>query len=344
MFTLCSDLTIGNFRFSGVNEIVITRSIHNLADTAVVNLPSLARISRKGETQPNTILTGDQFSDGDPVTIRLGYNNELLTEFSGFVRKREKNVLLQVVCEGYSWLLRRNACSGFYAEISVQDILKSAISGVDPAYPISIQCQADFTLANVDMDGKSGFDLINGLYKYTDGCLACFFIEPATLWCGLVYSGYAKGTDLFNAGTVSYRPGYNTPAENTLGQRFATDDPVLVTYQKKMPNGATLFATSGSAGGNLKIRNKVLNHIADQPTLEQLAVEKSYQLNYVGCNGWLPSFLDPFCAPGYLATLVDDRNPALNGTYLVESTKTTFGQRGARRNVTPGPLTGFANK
>ena len=58
-------------------------------------------------------------------------------------------------------------------------------------------------------------------------------------------------------------------------------------------------------------------------------------------TGTLTAFLQPYCAPGWIVSLTDDRFPEHNGQYLVESTRVTFGTQGARRYVGLGPKLGF---
>ena len=88
MFVPGSEITIGQFRFSGAHEVRIKQSLHSIVNTATIQIPSVAKIIRDGKMNPKGIITGKQFNDGNEVTIRLGYNNDLKTEFKGFVKRR----------------------------------------------------------------------------------------------------------------------------------------------------------------------------------------------------------------------------------------------------------------
>lgn len=345
-FVLNSDITIGKFRFSGVNEVRISRSLHSIADTATIKIPSISKIISNGKVSPDAVITGKQFSDGDPVTIKLGYNGNLRTEFSGFVKRRNLDMPLAVECEGYSWLLRRNNVNDFYPSITVKDLLTAALSGIDSNYNITVQCSVDFELSNVLIDNKSGFDVINDLLKYTDGCLSCFFIQPDTLWCGLVYTPYANGNDPFGGAPddnlVNYRLGYNVVKDNTLNERLTENDPVQVKYSKKLSNGSIISSTSDAFGNGARTQSKILNHINDVATLSLLANEKAYRLNYSGYEGSINTFHEPYCLPGYKAYITDDWYPERNGTYLIEGTEVDFGVTGARRIIEAGTQSGFA--
>jgi len=342
MLALSSEVTIGKFKFSGVYAVHISRSIHSLVETATITLPSLARILKDGKIMPDDVVTGKQFSDGDLVTIKLGYNGALKTEFVGFVQKRDVNMPLEVRCEGFSWLLRRNNVNNFWSSVSVKGLLEEAVSGID-GYSITVKCETDLKLTDVRMANKCGFDVISSLSKYTDGCLKCFFIEPGVLWCGLAYTPIAHGSSTMSDRQVKYRLGFNSLQENNLSDLNVEDDPVEVTYSRRLADGRKIIASSVSSGGIARSHNRILNHVPDVASLSLLATEKAYQLNYSGYEGSLTAFLQTFTAPGDLATLSDSRYPDRNGQYLVESTEVNFGVNGARRTIELGPRLGFLN-
>ena len=342
MFVLNSDITIGEFRFSGVHDVRITRSMHSAVETAVIKIPSVAKVMIDGKSSADTVVTGNQFADGDPVVIKLGYDGLLQTEFKGFVKSRDMNMPLEVTCEGYSWLLARNTVNISVQNISISDLLQEALSGIDSEYAITVICNADMVLSNVQVNGN-GLDVLKAIHKYTDGCLSCFFIDPDVLWCGPVYTSLAANADLFGNGAVQYRPGYNIIKENSLKLRSVTDDEVVVKYSKRSGRGSVLSATSDvySAG---RTYSKILNQLTDAGALQQLANEKAYRLNYGGYEGAVETFLQPFCAPGFMAYITDSLYPERNGNYLIESVSTHFGMSGARRTVEPGPAQGFAKQ
>lgn len=343
MFVLTSDITIGKFRFSGVNAVEIKRSIHSIADTATITLPSISKIVNNGKTLPGVTITGKQFQDGDPVVIQLGYNGEMQTEFRGFVKQRNMKMPLTIECEGYSWLMRRNSVSNFWKSISIKDLLAEAVSGIDSKYTISVRCDVDMELTNVGVNQECGFDVIKRISACTDGNLTCFFIKPDVLWCGLLYSPVAKGNDVLNLGTVNYRIGYNVVKDNSLTQHTMEQYPADVKYSKKQSDGNKATEASDAFKNYTRTHSKVLNQIKQSAALKQLANEKAYQLNYSGYEGHINTFLQPYVAPGYDAYVADDRYPELNGTYLVESTEVHFGLSGARRIVEIGPKKGFIN-
>ncbi len=342
MFVLSSDITIGNFRFSGVYEVCIKRSMHSIADNAIIKLPSIGKIASKNKTLAETITTGKKFRDGDPVTIKLGYNGILQTEFRGFVNHRSLAMPLTISCDGYGWLLRRNSVKIFAKVITVENLLLKAVDQLERGYKIKIRCTVDFKLTNVQIPGCSGFEVITNIIKYTDGCLTCFFIEPDVLWCGFVYSLVSRGRDMFKSGMVDYKLGYNVINDNDLKERSVENDPVEVTYSSKLASGEKCSGVSDTRNGIARTYNRILNQVKDATALKELAIEKAEKLNYSGYEGSIVGFLEPYAAPGATASIADVRYPERNGKYLIESTEVRFGVNGARRIVEIGPMMGIA--
>jgi len=344
MFALCSDITIGKFRFSGVNEVRISKSIHSISDTAVIKLPSIAKVITGGKVMPEYVITGKQFNEGDPVTINLGYNTSFKEEFQGFVTQCDLGMPLEVTCEGYSWLLRRNNINRFWGSVSVEELLVAAVEGINPDYTITVQCDVEMQLTNIRINDESGFDVISNLAKYTDNCLTCFFIQPNVLWCGFVYTPFAKGNYVLPDQVISYKLGYNCIKDNNLKVRLTENDPVEVKYFKKLANGTKISATSDVYNNAASNHTKIINHAGEQTSLQDMANEKAYRLNYSGYEGDLTAFLQPYASPGNEAYITDSRYPERNGNYLIESTEVNFGINGARRILEIGPLSGFANQ
>jgi hypothetical protein len=248
---------------------------------------------------------------------------------------------LEVHCEGYSWLMRRTRVARLNNADTVERLLEEAVSGIEEGQEITVQCELNMKLGKVSNDGDSGFDVVTNIMNYTDNCITCFFIESRKLWCGLLYTAWANGEDLFAAGKVKYRIGENVVRNHSLQLKQAVSDPVEVSYSKKLPNGQKIAQRSDVLKEHLRGHKKIINRVIEAGALKQLANEKAYQLNYIGFEGSITAFLEPFALPGYTACIEDSKFPEHNGEYLVESTEVVFGIQGARRTVELGPKKGF---
>jgi hypothetical protein len=81
--------------------------------------------------------------------------------------------------------------------------------------------------------------------------------------------------------------------------------------------------------------------VGDLADMQMMANEKQYEVNYAGYEGSINTFLQPFCAPGWIANIMDARYPTRNGKYMIEGTDIIYGMKGARIKVDIGPQLGF---
>lgn len=343
-FGLTSQIFLGNYVLNGLHEVRIKKSIHGLAESATIALPSVATM-RKGSLNEDGSITmnaggGVQtgqtrnfFKDGDSVTINLGYNGELLTEFRGFVKQRSLGMPLQVECEGFVRQLRlQTSVTKTYANTTLKQMLTDATAGTD----INVKCAVDFNISGVRLNNANGLQLCDWLRNATDRALTiCFIGDGSTLYAGLPYTLLAQGDEDFGFGRVAYRLGYNLKRDNGLRMKIPSE-PVDVIMQGRYATQAAVMVEAKDKYAKTKVQS-MLNHIPDNPTLQDLATEKQTFLNYTGLEGNLTGFLQPYCAPGWTVQLVDRLNPDANGVYIVESTEVVFGMGGARRMVELGP-------
>lgn len=330
-YVLNSEITIGTLKFKGVHEVRIKRSLHTYCDWASIKIPAISYLKGK-RSIPIAVPTANLFADGESVTIKLGYNDDLLTEFKGFVKRRNLGQMLEVECEGYAWQLRMNVdITKNYESTSAKELLEAACEGTG----IKVECPVDFPLSGIKLLHANGCKIIDHIKKCSEGILNIFFIKPDTLWCGLVYTPYLLGTPVFNMPTVGYRLGWNTHKENNLKERVPTE-PVQVII-----NGITVTGDSVRTDAKDKTAKRTekyfLNNVPSEAVMKKFAQEKVNQINYTGYEGTLTAFLQPFCEPGYLATIIDNRYPERNAKYLVEGTEVIFGINGARRIIEIGP-------
>lgn len=329
-FELNSVITIGDYRFTGVDDVVIRRGIHGYQETCVIKVPHVALI-RKGRTgTPVERNSADLFQPEMKVKVELGYNGNMRTEFEGFVRRRDINIPLVVECEGYSYLLRKVSLDKKYKQTTVKQILLDMCAGTG----IKVECPVDVPIRNWTIDGANGLKIIDELKRITERALTFFFIKPDTLWCGLVYTPYLAGSKVLSLPTVGYRIGWNTIRDNALVMQ-EPKEPVKVYINGKLASGE-LVRTESKEKTQARTVRYLLNNVPSEGSLESFAQEIQLKSNYKGWSGYLNAFLQPWIEPGYVIDLVDKKYAERNGMYLCESVETTFGTGGARRKVGVG--------
>lgn len=332
MFVLNSDITIGSFNFSGVHEVRIERNMHSYEDRAYIKLPSIARVSNGKKVDATKVSTATKFKDGDKVTIRLGYDNDLQTEFEGFVKRRQLGMPLEIECEGYSRLLRLQTITANLSKgIDVKQLLELACNGTG----ITVDCRVSFMIYGRNLVNANGCEVLDEIKKVSDGTLTIFFIEPKKLWCGLTYTPYLAGTEVFALPTAKYRLGYNCIKDNALKERIPNEK-VQVIINGQLATGDAVRTQSDEKVAARKVK-MLINGVRDVAVVKTFANEKANNMNYQGYEGSLTGFLQPYCLPGYNVVVKDSTYPERDGTYMAEGVYVTFGQNGARRRVELGP-------
>jgi hypothetical protein len=337
MFVLRSDISIGDLRFEGVQNVVIKRSVHSLIETAIIEVPAMAYMQDMGRTTPKKIVTATQIVTGSEVRIQLGYNGEMRTEFEGYVVSCRPGTPLQIICEGSSYLLRINVPGVHLGKTTVKELIKSAVSRTTGNKAIKVTCAVDMDVVNTSSASAIGMDIISELIRATKNNLCCFFIKPYELWCGLLYSDYTSGITISNDENIGYRIGYNTLKENTLAEHVGNGKTATVEYKRKTSTGDVLTGVSVNRWGGVTKETAILNQILQEKNLAELADEKAIRNNYKGYEGDFTAFLQPYAAPGGSVKIVNNNMPEMDGVYLIESTEVTFGINGARRKIELGP-------
>ena len=342
-FELNSDIQIGDFHFSGVSDLLISRSVHSYSDSAVLTIPAICKV-RSGNQVSDYQASADLISDRDPVRISLGYNGSLRQEFRGFVRRRSLSMPLQVECEGLSQVMRLDMDVSASLEVTSSTQLASYLrKGFKGAgIPINVVVADDLPLQNLLLTHVNGTEICDAVKRFSQETMSIFFKDFSTLWMGLLYTPLRHGNDPLSSGKVLYRPGYNCLRDGGLREHTASD-PVQIVFHNFSATGVrTQVLSEADEKGRARQEVSIMNNIGDAATLLRLANEKMYQFNYKGYSGYLTGFLEPYCAPGWLAEVRDDLYPERNGAYLVESTEVRFGKGGARRKVELGPALGFS--
>jgi len=313
MKTLCSRITIGGVSFRGVHEVIVKRSIFEPGAMATVKVPVTAVLRRSG-TPPTRIETAQVINVGDAVTIELGYDGKLRTEFVGYVKLKNLKTPLEIECEDAFFKTRsvRVTCSGLN---TLGGVL--AMTGAPVAYA------APLTLSDFAVDNRPASWVLGRLK--TDYGLAIWFDMAGRLYASEPYK--------VRGGAVKYSLRHNTIDEDELKFHRADDVKMTVKAICFLRDGTKLEATLGTGGGEKRL------YFYDVESVGQLAALASAELKrhtYDGYSGKITAFLEPFAAPGMVASVVDEDYQERSGDYYVESTEVEFGTGGARRTVELG--------
>lgn len=317
MFALSSEITIGSVTFRSVHDVQIKRSIYSLAATAVIKVPVTAVLKHEGEP-PAHIETASVIKVGDNVTIRLGYDNQLRTEFIGYVKRLNYKLPLEIECEDEYYKTRFVNCVFSARETTLKACLNDVLSGFKTGEI------ADLTLKNFVINNKPGSWLL-GYLKKEYGLLAYFDIN------GKMYVGKANSV---KGETVKYVLRENVIDDKELKYQLAQDVKLKVKAVCYYKDGTKIEGELGDDGGEQK--TLYYYDVKDAGELKALANEELRRYSFDGYRGKIRTFLQPYAIPGMVADLTDKTYPERSGSYFIEAVTTTFGTGGARRTIEIG--------
>jgi hypothetical protein len=313
MYLLNWDIRIGKYKVQTLKEVKIKTSVLNLSDTATIEMP--------GQYLNTWRMIEDKVKTGDEVTIKLGYNNDLETEFTGYLKRiaRDNNSLV-LECEDSLYLMDKTVADMEYKQIKLETLLKKITAQVDPE--IKLECDYDFTYEKMVVFKSTALDVLKKIHSDTK---ANIWFEGKTLHIHPCYQ-IQKGDK-----PVIYDTEVNVQS-NELKWKDKVDKKVMVEVKYISPEGNLTKEEFGFAGGE-----KVTKYVntSNKSDLKK-AAENEYNLwNYSGYEGSFTGWLIPVVKAGGSVRLRDKKRET-DETYYVTGVEIEFGQSGAKRKVTLG--------
>ena len=303
-FDITCKVTIGNVVIDYVNSLTVSSSIKLLEDKATVVLPREYKEAvlngQKASFAGRNIL--DFISVDDPVTIEIGYNNDLATEFQGYVKKISADIPLTIECEDEMWLLRKSNFTKAYASLSLQQL----VNIVAPGYQYDLIGKVN--LGKFTMNNESAFQILTRLRK--EYGLHSRFIDK-TLQIGFP-------VDLTPATVHKINLNRNVRAiQNDLKFVKKEDLKILLKGISIQRDGTRIQTTFGEKNG----AQRTLHFTGKTLTELKALTEKNYKsLNFDGFQGSIPTWGLPRTKAGDSIQLVDPNyvNSERDGKYLIE--------------------------
>lgn len=319
-FKLQCLITIGTLEIrGGINDASkIKRSVKEIVDTATLKIPAVGRINKTSDLPTTSIETSKLWTEGDKVTIQLGYNGDLRTEFKGFVRRVTASVPVEVECEGYAWQLRRVRLLKSYKSVTLKAFLKDLVLGTDITLS---QFIPDMQLSNLTINHANALKTLEYLKEKLH--LSVYFQFD------VLYVGLEEGV---RGNLVKFRLGWNCVRDDNLKYRLASDTQVLVRLVTgKGKNNKRTLIEVGDQGGSLI--QKYIANVTDEATLRAIANDILQKAKYTGYEGYISGLLQPFCQPCDTAMIIDKMYNVMGGNCFTEATEVDFTMHGATRKT-----------
>lgn len=306
------DIRIGNYKLGILESVEIHKSVDLLADTAVIIVP--------GVIYNQSLNIEDKVKVGDAVTIKLGYNDELKTEFKGFLQRIDTDdSRLTFNCEDGIYQTRKPVADKQFKNTSIKDIAQYCLSEIGLK---NLNCTYDITYEKFVIKSANAYDVLN---KLQDDTGANIYMNGDTL---NIHPPY-----IMQGGEVHYDFAINIE-ESDLKYRNKDDRRFEIRVEGIDLNGKKQTVTVGVTGGE-----KRTIHVANPMTKESLKKRGEAEmehLSYTGYEGNITSWLIPHVEPTYSAHIRDKEYSFKNGSYYVVAVTTTFSENGGVRKVELG--------
>lgn len=320
MYKMVWDIKIGNYKLGLLESVEIHKSVDLLADTASIIVP--------GVVYNQSLDLEEKAKIGDPVTIRLGYDDNLETEFEGYLQRIDTDDNnLTFNCEDGIYLTRKSIPPKVFTKCKVSDVTNYCANYLG----LSLNCKLDTQGAFFEKFVISPNDTVyNVLSKIQESTKANIYMKGKEL---NIHPAYIE-----KGGDVQYDFAVNIESSD-LKYRSKNDRMIEVTVNAVGIDGKKKTITIGQAGGDkVTVNSKTtMTENAMKTTAENTLKYHSYD----GYEGSITSWLIPVVEPTYSAHIHDKEYEFKTGSYYVVSVTTTFSDQGGVRKIELGiKLTG----
>ena len=313
MYTMAYDIEIGSYRLGMLDSVEVVSSVGLLADTAKIVLP--------GAEYNQALDVESRLKRGDEVVINLYYREEgAVTEFEGWLQRiatDDGNITLY--CEDDLFLTRKAIGNAVMKNIKLADLLRHVVSNLGLVH--DVRCSYDWTYSKFVINNATGYDVLR---KVQAECGADIYIRDGVLHV------HPPGE------TVGVRRRYDFARnieQSSLTYRSQSDKKYLVVVKANMPDGTVKELEIGTTGGDKITVNAAT---CDENSMRLRGELELKRHLFDGYEGSITGWLIPVCRAGDSVTLHDRDYPRKDGTYFVESVKTTFSKEGGKREITLG--------
>lgn len=295
-------------------EVEIECSVDNLADTAIITLP---------EAVYNMPLNFEgKIGRGTEVTIKLGYNADLKTEFVGYIQDiRNTDSSLKIFCEDALFLFRKNVKDIELKPTSLPKIAQYVINQIDRSY--TLKCDYDIAYEKFVIHQATGYDVLKKLAEETKANIY-FDTEKKELHIHPPY--VEKGRDVY----YSMQKNIET---SSLEYVRALDKKIEVTVESIDVNGKVKSITVGATGGD---KTTIKVGAMSEANMKKIGNAELIKRSFDGYEGTFDTWLIPFVRPTDSARIKDEDYTDKTSRYYVVAVKTNVSASGGVRTVTPG--------
>lgn len=293
------------------SEVKIQTSWKELTDRCEIMLPRNVRDFNKQSVK-------QVFRTGDPVIVKLGYNGQLIKEFSGYVIQVSADIPIVIKCEDEMWKLKQLPVNFSAKSTTLDGLLKS----VCPGY--SIDAMEGVQLGTIRLTKTTVAKVLEKL-KEKFGLYA--YMKEKQLVVGKYYA------DDTTVKPVKFNLEKNV-VDNNLQYRSREEIMLEIKGTSKLVKGKKLEYVMGTPGGDrLELSYYNIKVMADLIKLVKADYDKRMA---DGFDGSFTAFGIPSVRHGWKVDLTSTLYPDRVGMYYIEGVEKTFGSNGYRQAIKLG--------
>ncbi len=323
-----SEIKIGKVTLAGVHSVTIKQSVDNISNTAVVKIARAYKLL-------GTAGILDYIHVGDKVIIKLGYNGDLQTEFTGYVSSIGDETPIKIELEDAWYVHKKNRLNKAWQRVKLQEVLQYILPGYKVECP-DVDLTSGFVIRNASSYAvaKELKRLYSFYCKINDDAksLTCFY---PYIMQEVNSHKYVFGTRKADAlKQLHNRQLSPNVAKNNLEFIRKEDLKLCVTAKGQDKAGKVISVTIGSDESDA--HKRTLNYGARINTKEALRAEAEKaiaQQSYDGYRGKIAGFGIPATQAGDTLQIVDVENTEREGSYLIKSVELTYSPEGGYRRI-----------
>lgn len=310
MYNLNWKITIGKYALKMLESVEILRSVEQLSDTATIVLP--------GSCFNKAIEIENKIKRGNAVEIKLGYSNNPVVEFTGYLESiATDDGSITLKCEDSLFTLRTAVNDKEFTSVGLSDILNYIVPE-----GISISCSYQFNFDKYVIKNQTAYQVLKKLQEETK---ANIYLKNQQLH---IHSRYEE---IFGNAKYSFQQNIE---KSELEYKNADDRKVQVIVEAKGKDGKVIREMAGESGGD--VINWNLNGVSDIETLRTMANEQLKIESYTGYSGDFTAWLEPYCDAGYSVDISDSDYEYKSGSYYVIEVTTKLSSAGGERKIKIG--------
>lgn len=340
MLNMCFDITVGKYKLMMVESVEINKSVDLLTDTAIVKLPGLV--------YDTPLKLNEDIRVGDKVVIRLGYDDNMIKEFEGYLSGiATDDSSITLTCEDALYLLR---CPfKVYEDLGTQadpncdgktleEIVNYLILQIpDPKPVLSVSCTSKIKYESYKLQCNSIYDELKKLHTETK---LKMYLRENVLHIHPIYDTIHNKvkydfTKNIEKASLKYKKAEDRKFYiEVTGTRKKTLDE---EYDEKNGIAIKSLEIKGTSGNsNDEKKTLKMPGVSDEISLKERAEAEHKMLTYTGYEGNITTWLIPVVEPGDAVFLKDPDFEYKDGWYHVSTVKTTFASTGGMRTITLG--------